>query len=361
MTTTSTAPRPSSAGSSSIDTTDRGHAQTGPFLLTLCQLEGPVSIRPPQSPQLKRFTFFTTSARQHDGGEQVSLHMGYFETLIDAQSLLRVVRRRFPSAIAMRAPASLQQPGSPQSALHPTEPASGVPDARSFAPVPDESLTDTQVMSILENRGIDTGQSEAQERSGAEVGVLRPEDTSVRRALKEAVVQGAQVFFAVQLAWSERPIDPHHAPALPVFKAHTLYATESRREGRCRFFLRLGFFADAASAKEVAFSVRAKFASAVVVPVTEPEITRAQEAATESLGFAHDYFPLDQTLGRSGTGTRKPRIDRSRRSSEKTETLEQTLEMLAAREMWHDSDALSESGVRHLRVEMLDPKSRGSR
>jgi hypothetical protein len=343
MTTTSTAPGPSSAGSSSIVTVDRAQVQTGPFLLTLCQLAGPVSIRPPQSPQLKRFTFFTTSARQHDGGEQVSLHMGYFETLTGAQSLLRAVRRRFPRAIAVRAPASWQQPGN----------------AGSFAPVADESLTDTQVMRILENRGTGTGQSEVEGRSGAEVGVLRPEDTSVRRALKEAVVEGAPVFFAVQLAWSERPIDPHRAPALPIFKAHTLYATESRREGRCRFFLRLGFFADAASAKEVAFSVRSKFASAVVVPVTEPEITRAQEAATESLGFAHPYFPLDQTPGRSDTVTPKPRGDRSRRSSQNAETLEQTLEMLAAREMWHDSDSLSESGVRHLRVEVLEPKSVG--
>src|SRR6185437_15917100 len=166
MTTTSIAANgPVSAASSIVDIVYLGLVRTGPFMLTLCRLEGPVSsIRPPQSPQLRRFTFFTSSAPNRDGDEQVCLHMGYFETLADAQSLLGAVRRRFPHAIASRSPAALAHSSSQA--------------PPSFAPVAAESLTDTQVMRILETRGVATAQNGAQESGGAQVEVLRPEDTS---------------------------------------------------------------------------------------------------------------------------------------------------------------------------------------
>jgi hypothetical protein len=364
--TSSAAPRASSnAASSNIDSVNRGQAHSGPFMLTLCQLDVSVSIRPPQSPQLRRFTFFTTSAPHRDGREQVYLHMGYFETLTDAQRLLGAVRRRFPEAVADTTPATLPQRNVWAPALHPTVPPPGVPD-KSFAPVPSEALTDTQVMRVLETSGAARApaRDEVEERSSAQIGMLRPEDTSTRRVLKEAVAQGAPVFFAVQLDWSPKRINPDRVPQLPLFKTHTLYTTESRREGRCRFFLRLGFFPDAASAKEAAFSIRSKFASAVVVPVTEQEIARAHEPSTESVESAPAYSPTDQPLDRSGTDSPEPApkfvAHRLGRSSQTPETLEQTLEALAAQEMWTDPDSLSETGVRHLKVEVLERESGGS-
>lgn len=365
MTTSSStsARRPSVAGTSSVVSVDRGQVRAGPFMLTLCQLDESVPIRPPQSAQLRRFTFFTTGAPERDGVEQVYLHMGYFESLTDAQNLLPAVRRRFPHAIASRAPAALPRPNVWAPEPHSSEPPPGVA-AQSFAPVVDQSLTDTQVMRILEKRGAATAQSEVEEGTRAEIDVLRPEDTSIRQALKEAVVQGAQVFFAVQLDWSAKRINPDRVPALPLFKTHTLYAMESRREGRCRYFLRLGFFADAASAKEAALRVRSKFASAVVVPVTQQEFTCAHEASADSLGFAHVCLPIYEASDRSGMESPalevKPLADRSRRSSDRAETLEQTLETLAERELWNDPDSLNESGVRHLKVEVLERRSGGS-
>jgi hypothetical protein len=41
-----------------------------------------------------------------------------------------------------------------------------------------------------------------------------------------------------------------------------------------------------------------------------------------------------------------------------SQSLEQTLEILAASEMWNDADSLSETGVRHLKVDIQ--KSRRS-
>ena len=171
--------------------------------------------------------------------------------------------------------------------------------------------------------------------------------------MKEAVVQGAPVSFAVQLHWSAQPIDLSRVPSLAIFKAYTLYATESRRKGRSRYFLRLGFFADPISAKQVAVQVRSNFASAAVVPVVEQEVTRAREA-----GMGTSAIPclveqrVDRGIDSNGTPgsptQSKPLSDAPRRVSRGAETVEQ---------MWTDPDSLSETGLRHLRVEVQEHSS----
>jgi len=62
--------------------------------------------------------------------------------------------------------------------------------------------------------------------------LLRPEDTSVRLALKDAVTRDAPVSFAVQLQWAPQPIDLEKAPRHPIFSSYTLYTTRARLEGR---------------------------------------------------------------------------------------------------------------------------------
>jgi hypothetical protein len=325
-------------------------------MLTLCRLPAPVSIRPPQSPHLKPFTFFTSSARQPDGSEQLYLHMGYFETLADAERWVDAIRNRYPEAIATLAPSAfLQQPHSEAPAAQHAESPAADPPRSDHAPYPGESLTDTQVMKVLESRGAPAQQGDAGERGGDQIGLLRPEDTSTREALKNAVAQGAPVSFAVQLHWSTEPIDLARVPALPIFKVHTLYGIESRREGRCRYFLRMGFFGDPVSAKQVAAQLRSNFASAAVVPVGDEEVARAREAGTGAAAIPTlvqqrsepalnaDSTPLPATES-------KPSI--RRRVARVAETLEQTLKRLAEREVWTDPDTLSESGVRHLKVEV---------
>ena len=322
--------------SSSTNPEHRAQAATGPFMLTLCRLAAPVSIRPPQSPQLKPFTFFTSRARQPDGSERVYLHMGYFESLTDAERWLQIARGRYPDAIATIAPAA---------------------DSR--------LLTDSQVLKMLDTGSVAADQDHVDAGNCDQIALLRPEDTGTRRALKEAVVQGAPVFFAVQLHWSAQPIDLSRVPSPAIFKGHTLYATESRREGRSRYFLRLGFFGDPISAKQVAFQVRSNFASAAVVPVAEQEVTRAREAGT---GTSIPY--LGQPGGDRGPDSHgaaasppepKPSSAVSHRASRSGETLAQTLRRLAAREMWNAPDSLNESGVRHLRIEVQKRTARGRR
>jgi hypothetical protein len=138
------------------------------------------------------------------------------------------------------------------------------------APSPQPALTDTQVLRVLENRRAPSD-SPTDVAIGGYIAVLPPEDTNTRLVLREAVARNAPVSFSVQLRWSVQPIDVKSVPRHPIFHAYTLYAAEGRRAGRTWFFLRLGFFKDAVSAKQVAQYLRSDFASAAVVPVSSQE------------------------------------------------------------------------------------------
>ena len=349
-------------GSSNPNPVRRAQAGTGHFMLTLCPLTAPVTIRPPQAPRLKPFTFFMSRARQPDGSEQLYLHMGYFETLADAERWAESVRRHYPNAFATIAPVAVlpaadsEAPALPPAASQPVVLQSSAP-----APVKHESMTDTQVLKILEARGVRAVQADVDVRNSDHIALLRPDDTGTRLALKEAVVQGAPVSFAVQLHWSTQPIDLRRVPSHAVFKAYTLYATESHRKGRTRSFLRLGFFADPISAKQVAAQVRSTFASAAVVPILEQEVARAREASVDPSAIPYlveqGVDPEIDSNGTPGSPTQsKPLGDGARRTSRGAGTVEQTRAErdARARDTRADSDSLSESGVRHLRVEVQE-------
>jgi hypothetical protein len=156
-------------------------------------------------------------------------------------------------------------------ALHEAKPARST-----SANVAQTTLTDTQVVKALNERGTRSGPSGAG-AVGDDVAVLAPEDTNTRLVLRDAVARNAPVFFAVQLQWSVQPTDVKSIPKHPIFQAYTLYAAEGRRAGRTWFFLRLGFFSDAVSANQVALYLRADFASAAVVPVSPQEREQARQ------------------------------------------------------------------------------------
>ena len=315
--------------------------------------------------------------------------MGYFATLTDAQKWAQLIRGAYPNAIATLAPiALLRHPNSGIPTLRAADGPRRVPATatQKWAPAEDISLTDTQVLAILETRRVTPIPDDTAERNGAQISLLRPEDTGTRRILKEAVAQGAPVSFAVQLHRSVQPIDLATVPALSIFQAFMLYATEGRRDGRSWYCLRLGFFTDAIAAKQVAYYVRPTFSSAAVVPVTEQECTRANETlinlsalagpVPQRIDPAHDSdrarpnpassasaamrsAPAQTVKTSSSTST--PRSTASSKgtksqapsaSRDRTETLEETLELLAARERWTSADSVSDTGVRHQKVEV---------
>src|SRR5215470_19021342 len=145
------------AGSSNPNPEHQTQAGIGHFMLTLCELSAPIVIRPPQSPQLKPFSFFMSRARQPDGSEQLYLHMGYFEALADAERWVEAVRRHYPNAFATIAPLAFLRPANSEApSMPPAAPQPGLSQSSDSAPVKDESLTDTQVLKILETRRVST-------------------------------------------------------------------------------------------------------------------------------------------------------------------------------------------------------------
>jgi len=263
------------------------------------------------------------------------------------------------------------------------------------------SLTDTQVLRFLETRREqDAGarpQSGLQVDAAAESGIslLKPDDTGTRRALKEAVSHNQAVSFAVQLQWSVQPVELDKVPPLAIFSAYTLYSVEGSREGRKWYGLRLGFFNDAISAKQVAYYVRSEFTSVAVVPVGPQERERATEdnqrfagagAARKRRQSEDTEFKLidsEETPAPAAAGAAaspappaakppaaKPSAAKpaaaapsERESAGKVgarerrtpQTLEETLEILGANELAIDNnraESVSDTGVRHLRVEV---------
>jgi hypothetical protein len=109
--------------------------------------------------------------------------------------------------------------------------------------------------------------------------------------------------FAVQLMWAVQPIDMALVPQLAIFSAYSLYAAEGNRDGRRWYGLRLGFFTDAGSAKQVAQYVRADFATVSVVPVT----VRERENAVKAVGGMAKAVGAAATAARALAPAAKPK------------------------------------------------------
>jgi hypothetical protein len=254
------------------------------------------------------------------------------------------------------------------------------------------NFSDTQVLKFLETRRADGSELTGIDVETGAISLLKPDDTGTRRALKEAVTENAPVWFAVQLQWSVQPVEVSKVPPLAIFSAYTLYTVEGSRDGRKWFGLRLGFFSDAISAKQVAYYVRSEFTSVAVVPVSPQERTRASDVDKKSdLAFPKkvrsepvDEFKLidsddravpapvrprpaamatkpaapAKTAPPSAARRPQPKASNGRvraREARSPQTLEETLEILGAGELEMDSgngESMNESGVRHLRVEV---------
>ena len=171
---------------------------------------------------------------------------------------------------AMQVPASTAQKSAPT--------LSATPSLTNVRQVIEEldDLSDTQTIRLLERHS--PYREGSQEASADEaIRVIKPEDAQSMQAIKNEVKRNAPVLFAVQLDWSVTPFDMAKIPPLAIFNAYSLYTTEANREGRTWYGLRLGFFSDAVSAKQVAYYVRSDFKTVSVVPVTTIEKERAND------------------------------------------------------------------------------------
>jgi hypothetical protein len=300
----------------------------GGFVVNLAASTTPVTLVQPTHEALRGYTFFV-SRRREDGRERFRLHMGYFESQHDAELMLDAVREIFPAAwagvapgrklaaeaagVKAVAPAALDVPQvhvaastpepvmptfvapPPPSATAASAPAAARPAVvaprtthqaasdslnsvrAAIASLDDESrfaleakqrasataaemklLSDTQTMRLLESRKL--------------------QEQADKEARKSTPPVGNFAGFVVQLRWSTRPIDISQLPAMAIFDAYTLYSAEGSNGPQQWYGLRLGFFNDGDSAKQVANYVRSEFPSVSVVPIGADERNGAQQA-----------------------------------------------------------------------------------
>jgi len=314
-------------------------AAAGKFVITLCSVATPVTIPQPRSPQLTRFRFFLGQSMEGDR-KRYTLYMGHFATAAEAEKWLKILRGIYPDAFVSEGPAT---------------------QATTFS--------DTQVLSILEQRRAEGTATGADATASAEsISLLRPGDTSTRLALKDAVARNAPVSFAVQLQWSAQPIELDKAPQHPIFSSYILYTTRARLEGRDWFCLRVGFFSDAISAKQVAQFLYSDFPSVAVVPVDPTEHANALESGRGStravLAMQSPRAPAPVRQVAAAAPPRELKSSPAPTSGAKRSgaTLEETLETLRTSDFAMEGDDESAAtGVRHLRIVRERPNTRQSR
>jgi hypothetical protein len=303
----------------------------GNFVINLCSSTTPVALAQLNHAELKKFTFFV-SRRREDRRERFRLHMGYFSTQEDAEKLLELVREIYPaawagvapgqrlrsaaaaqsSALPPLAPAEIELPPVVKTAAEPPRVELVVPvvvpvalpvAVRAPAKAATSAKNEVQAADKTPARPAKPGKQATTESldsvraaiaslgDGAAQAVDETSDSlSTSQILKVLEVPaGASIEasaavpeappqatgYAVQLRFSVKPIPMSEVPQLAIFDAYTLYNAEGNREGRRWYGLRLGFFSDAASAKQVAHYVRSEFSDVSVVPVSDRERNRA--------------------------------------------------------------------------------------
>ncbi len=143
-------------------------------------------------------------------------------------------------------------------------------------------LSEAVVLDVLEGEREPASATPLQSAASSKPQVPAPKapHKGQQQAASDAPPRDDKAAFAVQLLWSVQPIDMTQIPQLAIFSAYTLYGAEGNRDGRRWYGVRLGFFTDAVSAKQVAHYVRSDFSTVSVVPVTVRERERAKLAST---------------------------------------------------------------------------------
>ncbi len=265
---------PRAGGTSTVNTTVGWHgveAQAPLHVITLVSSTAPLPLQAPKAPELAGLAVFR-SRRVEDGRERFRLHIGYFASAADAEALLPVVRTIYPGAFVSPAPqsnlGSLEDTGIARfSILRPIDAATDAtqvpePVQPAMAPAPPAP----PVLQAAAAVALPPAAAPQPAPAAAEVAEAAPEAKTAQR-------------YAVQLVWSKDAIDLGRIPNLAIFGGYLVYAVETEPGGRRMFGVRLGFYADALSARLVAQYVRSEFRGVAVVPVSEREVNRASSAA----------------------------------------------------------------------------------
>jgi hypothetical protein len=290
------------------------------YVITLVASVAPLPMRAPTAPELAGLALFR-SRQFEDGRERFRLHLGFFAAEVDAEQLLPLVRASYPAAIvaiapegsmgslddtamarfsilrpvakpaaasaAPATPATVTQITPPKPAAMPkptTQPAAAPAAVRRLAVSPKPVAVAARTAApaaapvVASHSLLDVPHTPTFEGHAEPPPALRRADPVPPEPTDEVAPRDTQ-HYAVQLIWNRGPIELDKIPVLAIFTGYLLYAVESEPGPRRFFGVRLGFYADALSARLVAQYVRSEFKGVSVVPVSQREMTRASTAA----------------------------------------------------------------------------------
>jgi hypothetical protein len=276
------APQAVSSGSKSVVGWERAPVEAPPLhVITLMSSTAPVPLRAPTAPELAGLAVFR-SRRVEDGRERFRLHIGYFPSAEAAAKLLPIVHRHYPAAVVAIAPqsnlGSLDDTARVRfSILQPTEAAAAGAPTRLESPAAASQAIE-QAPAPKRAPPVLTAAMSVAPRARA-LPISAPPVDEPPTTAKETQ------HYAVQLLWSRDPIDVAKIQWLAIFAGYLLYAVEMEPGIRRGYGVRLGFYADALSARLVAQYLGSEFKGVTVVPVSEREVSLAS-TATLGLGSA---------------------------------------------------------------------------
>jgi hypothetical protein len=219
------------------------------------------------------------SRHREEGRERFRLHLGYFQTVSEAERALAVVRPSWPRAMVAVVPegslGSLDNTAMTRFSI--VEP---VVDA-AVEPPPAMPAKVTMLRAATLQPCEPNPEIPVITRSPPAPPVL----TAIARPASEAepatpvLARPAPTQrYAVQLAFGRTPIDLSALPDLAIYEGYLLYAIETEPGGRRLYGVRLGFYDDVLSARLVAQYVRSEFRDVTIVPVSPREVGRANAA-----------------------------------------------------------------------------------
>ena len=217
-------------------THEEPYSERALYVLTLYAADLPMALVVPAIPELDGTSVFRSRIVEQ-GREIFRLHLGFFESDVRALEMLALVRPHFPGARISTLPrASLS------------------------------SLDDTMNTAF---RVIRAARSQAPPATAVTPGAPPPPSAPPSST--------DPVRYAVELDIGAQPIDANSMTPLAVFKEYNLYTLHTGSPGGREHRLRLGFFRNVDSARQIADYVRADYPQANVVPVSEREHERVTE------------------------------------------------------------------------------------
>ncbi len=250
---------------------------SGPFVINLSASTAPISLPVTRIADGQGAHMYQIQ-RNEDRRIRYRLRLGPFANEDEADTVLKLVREVYPTALTatadaddLRAIAAIEAKaeGSPAAANAPRTAAPesrvAVPQLRLAAPQPDTAAP----------------------------GAVTVESTLTVRPLSKLELENNDVlrWFVIELSLADHAFDPDTVPVLDIFNVYRLYSVAEIDQGRIMHSLRLGFFSEENAARAVASYLAGYY--------DKPTIKRVSVAERER--FADQRIEPRKDVGATGT------------------------------------------------------------